>query len=144
MFNPLKKRSNNIVEIRDFFCSDLEKITFKYPIFKGWEPIGMQNTGKSKCTIFLNNKNLKVNHIDTEFAPQIIISQIIHQKAHDQIPDYLNETNINGIHFGRTDTGYDFWLGDGVVNIELLSVIDDYGFSKEQFFKNVIETFRLK
>src|SRR3989344_2022255 len=72
MINPFKKSSKyEIVETRNFSCPSMTGFTLKYPIFKGWEPVGMRNTGQSECTIFLSDENLKINHVSTEVAPQI-------------------------------------------------------------------------
>ncbi len=100
--------------------------------------------GEGYCQIMLRSPkeySLPLGSI----APQIKVSRLYFHGTPGEMqpPDYLKDSNQNGMRFGKTETGYEFWIGDSVVHIELLSFDEKYGFSRDLFFQTVIESFRL-
>ena len=71
-----------IVETRDFSCPGMSGFTFKYPVFKGWEVISIQNTNQpDECSILLSDSVLRAHGIMTEVAPQIMVKKLLGRNA---------------------------------------------------------------
>ncbi len=145
-FMNRQKFSSKVIEYRDFSCAGMSGFTFKYPVFKKWEIKGIKNTAQNECAIFLSDEVLKKNNINTEIVPQITVALTYYaDKQNSSAPSYLKDTNPNGVRYGKSGIGYDFWVGDSsvVVKVGLVGVPTGQNFSKGQFFKKVIETFKL-
>jgi hypothetical protein len=124
----------------------MKGFTFKYPVFKGWEvdPVADYNQQADSCTIFLNYPE----GINFEIAPQIQVSKKTYQeisgKRPPTNPENINKLNPNNIEYGEGKTGYDFVVGNSIIYVSVLRVSEEFGFSREQFFKTVIESFNYK
>ena len=121
-----KSPNYEIVETRSFSCPGLEGFTFEYPVFKGWEVKEMKNTNINECSISLENgKNAQI-------------------KVSKDQPHVAIQENPHGIRYEKiTEDKYFFNLASFSVNIELISVNENYGFSKNEFWKQVVESFRV-
>lgn len=150
-----------VIETRDFSCPGMTGFIFKYPVFKDWE-VGKITGNSKECNIWLNSQGFTKNGIDTAIAPSIVV-----QKIEATFSDFLNETQSKDrIEMGnwinpqdviylplpfpkgnlsdQTDEVH-FYLQkenkQAIIKAALTS--SKYGFSNKQFFKTVVESFRL-
>lgn len=133
---------NEIIEIKDFSCSGMVEFTFKYPVFKGWEAIGENSQGGVICNLFLNSGELEKRGIHTEVAPQIEIMKGlgVEAKIGNEIPKNINNIPYD---YDKEQNFIQFFTPNFPVSISLEATYDEYGFSKDKFFKTVIESFKL-
>ena len=115
----------------------MEGFTFEYPVFKGWEPsLDWQMTKENECVLYLSDSSLGAPKVAPEAAPQIKVSK-------DQ-PHVAMQENPHGVRYEKLgEDKYFFNLAGFSVAVELLGVNEKYGFSKDVFWKRVIESFRL-
>lgn len=150
-----------IIETRDFSCPGMSGFTFKYPVFKGWEVLSVEySKSQAKCTILLNDTNLVENGINTEIAPQIQVSvkdtiggKYSESKEGDKYTIFSYPPNPYGINYidfavdsneARTMAyAFDFTKDKDVIIATAGVPYDKYGFSRDLFFKTVIESFEL-
>ncbi len=153
MFNPLKKSSKyEIVETSDFSCPGMTGFIFKYPVFKGLEVKKIEMSDKSACQVFLNEPVINANE---DLSLGIIIPpphtpaprfQVTKNIA-DGLPS-VDAKNTQGVFYKLVrSTGdplheYILFLGkDFVININLFGIDEKFSFSKDIFWKSVIESF---
>jgi hypothetical protein len=118
-------------------------------VFKGWEVNPGENDKHlaDSCTIFLDFSNYPAG---SEFAvfPQIQVSKKTYQETSGKIrppnPENINKLNPNNIEYGEGDMGYDFVVGNSIIHVSVIGDSEEFGFSREQFFKTVIESFNYK
>ena len=139
-----------ILETRDFSCPGMTGFTFKYPVFEGWEikeirPNNIHLNEPDKCNIYLNWPG----YIKFEVPPAIYV----HKQTRDSNVDFeilaeaASNKNPNGIpHIYTEDAARGnfttFYIPGFKVHIELGSYSEQHGFSKEIFWKTVIESFK--
>lgn len=162
MFNPYKKFSKyEIVETYDFSCSGIEDFTFKYPVSTSWD---VQSTLKKHsedqfCFVVFNKKNNTTGSKPAQFTVQKITrpGYPVHGSLPLEYPPKLTLKNPQGIPYqgdkmnsfpGKPTTeavnSLEFYTNDFAVEIKL-DGMDSLGesFSADQFFKTVIESFKL-
>ena len=136
--NPFKKKYE-IVELKDFSCEGMNGFTFKHPVFKGWEIKRIKKTDVDKCTI-----NLKwPGSLGSSFVtPHVEVKQDmeIKMKISDKTPK-----NPQGVYYlGPSNRNINFISPELLVNINLFGTgNEDNGFSEKEFWKAVIESFRI-
>jgi hypothetical protein len=166
MYNPFTKSSNKyeVVETRDFSCSGMEGFTFRYPVFRNWENITIEQSIPRE--IIKNEDDVSV--IDPNHCTMTInwsgFSEIPPMAPPEMIepikppPFFVEITKLSGIdariraditrnpagiEFYQTDKQVTFIVADYFVMISLSIVVNDEYFSSEQFFKAIIESFKL-
>ena len=138
------------VEIRDFSCAGMTGFTFKYPVFKGWEPrsnggLTTKSDKVSVCEIPLN----RPDGILFEIPSVITVRKQPYGKDDFEIPaEAVSNLNPDGImhrHVNDEISGtFEVFYAPGFkVYIEVQSVSTENGFSTQQFFQTVIDSFRL-
>lgn len=122
------------VSFRKFSCAGLERIGFHYPVFPGWEPVSPEDPkiAQSRCVIPLKN--------DAEIRVSVAYYGGIPGEM--EAPAFLSLRNPQGIEYGVEKERSVFWIGDATVDVELAGVPDGSGFSKELFWKEVVQSFR--
>ncbi len=151
LFGPFNRTSNaEVLTITDFSCDGMTGFTFKYPIFKGCEPsLARKITATNNiCNIFLNHPK----EIQFRRPSQIIIIKRTYAEDHDfEIPaDAVSKSpNPNGIPYiyrddAKSGNFVTFYAKDFKVYVEVQSVSENLGFSKDIFFKMVIESFQIQ
>lgn len=165
MFNPSKKFSKyEITETTDFSCSGIEDFTFKYPVSTSW---GVQSTLKKHsedqfCFVVFNKKNNATGSKPAQFTVQKITSPRypVHGSLPLEYPPKLTLKNPQNTPYqiypsNKTDSFPDkpstevinyltFYADDFAVEIKLDGMYSlGESFSADQFFKTVIESFKL-
>jgi hypothetical protein len=161
MFTLFKKSPKyEIVETRDFDCSGIEGFTFKYPVSTSW---GVQSTlkkhsGDQFCFVVFNKNSTTGNK-----PPQFTVQKIglpgypAPESPVLEYPPKLSVKNPQGVPYqGDSMNSYSgkqpteainsvtFYTDSFAVEIKL-DGMDSLGesFSREQFFKTVIESFTI-
>ena len=154
---------------RDFQCKNLPGISFRYPVFIGWEPKSTQEI-ENGCIIYLNWPST----IKYETERLIYVTKIPQNDySHILFPPEEGETfilgkvkcfstakNQHGIFYGKAfnpqnyTPGYNppnehwdylqFYSKVYGVRIQIDGGSEKHGFSSDAFVKTVIETFRIK
>ena len=120
--------------------------TFKYPVFEEWEVKEVNSNAPDKCKILLNWPQ----GIQFDYRPTIFVNkQARDPKIDFEIPsEAASNKNLNGIQYIYTKDAargnfVTFYISGFKVFIELGNHSEEHGFSKLQFFKTVIESFRV-
>ena len=154
-------QTSQILETRDFSCPGMTGFTFKYPVFKGWEvketsldgnecritlynkeyissPSMEQHTGFIR--IFANEANLSGEKFVTRDIPGVLV-------APNPSPSKNAKTNRFGVKYDLYDDEVVFYIslpnGDFAIDIQPPMNAEKSGFSYDQFFQTVIESFKL-
>lgn len=146
MFSFFKPKYK-VLTINDFECSGMTGFTFKYPVFKGWEPSLARNLTavKNVCTIFLNHPE----GILFEVPPRIIITKKAYGTHDFEIPaaaaSNLNPRQVPYMYTNDQNEGnfLAFYAPDFKVFVEIQSTSEEFGFSDSIFWKSVIDSFEL-
>ena len=143
MFNPFKKSSKyEIAEIRDFSCPSMTSFTFKYPVFKKWENVSLDQ--KSCGLKIRDNAQYGFVTIRVDTSKGVLPApSSLPEKNKEGVP-YILDSKNEELRFMLGDTS-----GIGDVNIKIFrlpikqSDQNISGFSSDQFFKTVIESFKI-
>ena len=130
--------SYTILETRTFSCPGMEGFTFEYPVFEGWE---YSETDPKTCGLSLSKGGY--TYLKVQVLPD-----------HDEeLPTTLLGTNPHGLHYLAYADKIQFSLGNDAnpsrILIKLMSLpvkenrSDITGFSRDAFWKTVIESFRV-
>ena len=153
MINPLKKSAKyEIVKTLDFSCPSLVGFTFKYPVFKGLEIKKMDGSEESVCNIFLNEPLLDINKVlsSREVIPPTPAPRF--QVTKRNIPELstADTKNAQGVFYKLVQVTGDplyeyilFFEKDAVVSIDLFGIDERFAFSKDVFWKTIIDSFKL-
>ncbi|OGC05577.1 hypothetical protein A2526_05865 [candidate division WOR-1 bacterium RIFOXYD2_FULL_36_8] len=137
MFNPFKKSPEyEIVEVRDF---SWPSFTFKYPVFKKWENISLDQEG---CELMIkDNKNYTFITIRVRIEKSVLFTLFSSKKNKQGIP-YILDSKNQELRFMLGDKP---GRGEIIIKIFKLPIKnqDIHGFSNDQFFKTIIESFKL-
>ena len=127
---------SKILETREFSCPGMTGFTFKYPVFRGWEvkDVTKPSSNQDRCIVWLNWPNT----IRLDDTPRIVV-------LIEPIPGIPDK---NGIVQDKAKVYSDaarksFNAKTFFVNIDISSIPDKNGFSHDQFWKTVIESFQV-
>ncbi len=135
---------SHIVETKRFECGGMAGFTFEYPVFRGWEVTATKANNDGSCSLFLSDAALVEAHRMTEVAPQILVRVVPEVNLLTLSQKNPIQENPNGVSYVRQDDGiYDFGITKGLVSLETLGTSDELGFSRDIFFKQVVQTFEI-
>jgi hypothetical protein len=137
-----------IIEQKGFSSRNIPDISFRYPVFRGWEISRIDDSKANECQIFLHvPKGLKLDeppHIRVArerggFSLAGLPPQNTHGICYmpdDRMPYLPAAHGGSKYHFFPCDTP------DSNVSVELSFDASEHGYSQELFWKSVIETFQ--
>lgn len=145
-----KMTANNqtyqILETRDFSCPGMEGFTFEYPVFRGLEYI-LRPVKENSCSIIIRPSDFKMPD-NPDVRLELALRKISVTKTPKDpktplaIPDKIYQ-NPNGVSYVIQSQSRLFFAPDFYVDIDLSLVPNESGFSRDQFFQTVIESFKL-
>ena len=127
-----------IVQVKDFSCSQLPGISFKYPVFKDWSQKGIDTSHVDECTVWFNLPN----GVEAYKPPRINV-----KKIHNMVLAGKLKRNPQGIGYAplKDPAGMfdlmEFQLTNFGVQIGI-NIDDIYGFSRDAFWQKVVDTFQ--
>ncbi len=144
MFNPFKKSSKyEIIETRDFSCPSMTAFTFKYPVFKKWENVSLN---QESCELRIkDNTGYTFVTIRVSIGKGVLFALSSSLKKNEQGVPYILDSKNGELRFMLGDKS-----GTGDVSIKIFRLPikqqnqNISGFSGDQFFKTIIESFSLK
>ena len=143
MFNFFRKcQKFEIVETRYFSCPDIADFTFQYPVFRGWENISLN---RELCELRIKDvSNLAYLTVQISIDKGVLLTLSNSSKKNEHGISYILDSKKEELRFMLGDK-----LGTGDVHIKIFRFPikqknkNISGFSSEQFFKMVIESFKL-
>lgn len=127
--------------------------TFRYPIFKGLEIKRTEASNESTCNIFLNEPT---THTHKTLPHRIIIPPIpapriqVAKESLD-IPLKTDTKNVQNVFYKLFRSAekpfheYILFLGKGfVIDISLFGIDEKFPFSKDIFWKSIIDSFSFR
>jgi len=143
MFNPFKKSSKyEILETRDFSCPSMTAFTFKYPVFKKWENVSLN---QESCELRIkDNTDYTFITIRVSIGKGVLFALSSSPKKNEQGVPYILDSKNEELRFMLGDKP-----GTGDVSIKIFRLPikqkdqNISGFSADQFFNTVIESFKL-
>jgi len=143
MFNPFKKSSKyEIVETRDFSCPSMTSFTFKYPVFKRWKNVSLD---QKSCELRIkDNTNYTFITIRVSVDNGVLFALSSSPNKNKEGVSYILNSKNEELRFMLGDKP-----GTGDVSIKIFrlpmkqSDQNISGFSGDQFFKTVIESFKI-
>lgn len=164
MFNFFKKSSVSVIETRDFSCKEMAGFTFKYPLFKDWEDIKIDPISSKACNIefqwsgFSEVPPMSPPELTEPVKPPSVIAEVemgdsglkgLNEKVSD-VPTPNVQKNPHGILYDilpKSDSSNNktirFYTEKFIVTVRFIMPSDEFGFSTEQFFQTVIESFKI-
>jgi hypothetical protein len=143
MFNPFAKFSKcEIIETRDFSCSKMTGFTFKYPVFKKWENVSLD---QENCELSIkDNTDYTFIKIRVGIGKGVLFALSSSPKKNAQGVPYILYNKNDELRFML---GNKSGAGDVRIKIYRLPTTQQNqnvsNFPSEQFFKTVIESFSL-
>ncbi len=144
MFNFFKKQSE-VVEVRDFLCPDAVGCTLKYPIFKNWEAMEVREVveraapGKEYEIVFKGPKEQTARASFVFEAINLLENEV------EKLKNSNGATYVKFVDFSNGKLHSVIFPLDEekqlAVTIFRYSPKED-GFSNENFFKILIESFK--
>lgn len=134
-YNNHVASSIKVIEYQDFSCPEITGFTFKYPVFEGWKIAKPYSSNrKGECIIELNfPENLNFYQ-----RPRIIVTE-----TPEVVKPNLSFKNPNNVFYDKNgEESYDFRIEKKLITISSPEYPND-GFFRDQFFKTVIESFKL-
>jgi hypothetical protein len=127
-------QNHKILETRDFSCTGMEGFAFKYPVFKGWKVEGVSRVEQTMginetCSIDFDGQPYKDSF-------KVLITKINHPTSVG--PGLYTD---NPVSVSKLGDGYRFESKEFSVDIQPNNTPD--GFPSGQFFKTVVETFKI-
>ena len=149
---PFFSKKYEIVETKEFSCPGMEGFTFSYPVFKGWEVENVYEgpisglADERVCTILLHDPApaSKVQKRE-EPSPRIIIDKnpALGLGKSINFVSHINPSNIMYNPLLREEgEGFVFYSETFGVKIFLLNIPENPGYSRDLFWKTVIESFK--
>lgn len=143
MFLPFKKSSKyESLETRDFSCPSMTGFTFKYPVFSKWENVSL-NQESCELVIKDNIDNTFIT-IRVSIGKGVLFALSSSPKKNQQGVPYILDSENEELRFMLGDKP---GAGDVRIKIYRLPInqkdLNISGFSGDQFFNTVIESFKL-
>lgn len=127
-----------ILSLSTFTCEGMNEVSFEYPIFKRWEVLLSRSykSSKDKCVMYLNDPTPISERVNPEMLPriQVIKESFIKKMDSGDVAVPINKNLHNVPYIEHKADNYVAFYGDSIIRVELISVLENYGFSKEQFF----------